>query len=392
MSDDRRHRIEVLDVLRGIAILGTLGTNIWIFTNPDGAAALPGTSADPGSVAGQVERTLLFLANGKFLALLTIMFGIGLELQYRSARRRGARWPGWYLWRTALLFAEGLAHYVLIFEYDVLMGYAVIAAVVALLVRRSDRVIRRWMVAMGTLHVAMVGALTALLSGASIAAPRTALYTTGSWTDQVLNRLLQAPVYRAEVVLIIPMGIVLFGAGILLLRAGVFDPTERAARLRSRLLLLGAVALPVNLLTSQAGQALFAVDRYLLPPLVALGILAGTTSLLLRPRARSGVLRGALRSVGRTALSCYVFQNLVAGVLCYGWGFGLAARLDEARPWWVVGAWLAISALFMTLATWWLRRAERGPLELLWHRAYLAPQQTSSEAADRDKPGAFRVR
>lgn len=392
MSNDRRHRIEVLDVLRGIAILGTLGTNIWIFTNPDGPAALPGASADPGSVAGMVERTLLFLANGKFLALLTIMFGIGLELQYRSARRRGARWPGWYLWRTALLFAEGLAHYVLIFEYDVLMGYAVIAAVVALLVRRSDRVIRRWMIAMGTLHVAMIGALTVLLSGVSTATPRTSLYTAGAWTDQVLNRLLQAPVYRAEVVLIIPMGIVLFGAGVLLLRAGVFDDTERAARLRSRLLLLGATALPMNLVTSQAGQALFAVDRYLLPPLVALGILAGTTSLLLRMRARPGVLRGALVSVGRTALSCYVFQNLVAGVLCYGWGFGLAARLDEARPWWVVGAWLAIGALFMALATWWLRRSERGPLELLWHRAYVAPQQTSRVAADRDKAGTRRVR
>jgi uncharacterized protein len=57
--------------------------------------------------------------NGKFLALL---FGIGLELQYQSARRRGTPWPGWYLWRAALLFVEGLLHYLLVFEFDVLMS------------------------------------------------------------------------------------------------------------------------------------------------------------------------------------------------------------------------------------------------------------------------------
>jgi uncharacterized protein len=38
------------------------------------------------------------LANGKFLGMLTLMFGIGLELQRRSARRGapflGVRQPG----------------------------------------------------------------------------------------------------------------------------------------------------------------------------------------------------------------------------------------------------------------------------------------------------------
>lgn len=32
----RPGRIVALDVARGIAILGTLGTNIWIFTDPAG--------------------------------------------------------------------------------------------------------------------------------------------------------------------------------------------------------------------------------------------------------------------------------------------------------------------------------------------------------------------
>src|SRR5215207_4965521 len=73
-------RIGVLDVARGIAILGTLATNIWIFT-------------DPAGIIGYLDRPLptLFngfeeavqtiarqLANGKFLGMLTLMFGVGL--------------------------------------------------------------------------------------------------------------------------------------------------------------------------------------------------------------------------------------------------------------------------------------------------------------------------
>ncbi|WP_184756661.1 DUF418 domain-containing protein [Streptosporangium album] len=56
------------------------------------------------------------------------------------------------------------------------------------------------------------------------------------------------------------------------------------------------------------------------------------------------------------------------------------------RPAWVVAAWAGICALFMTLSTLWLRRFERGPLELIWHRAYLAPQthrMTDDKIVDR---------
>lgn len=35
-----RTRIAALDVARGIAILGTLGTNIWIITDPAGSSAI----------------------------------------------------------------------------------------------------------------------------------------------------------------------------------------------------------------------------------------------------------------------------------------------------------------------------------------------------------------
>lgn len=373
----RGNRIEVLDVLRGAAIAGTLGTNIWIFTNPGGPADLAGALGQ----AGAVESFLRFLANGKFLALLTLLFGVGLELQYRSAVRRGLRWPGRYLWRAALLFAEGLLHYVLVFEYDVLMGYAVTAIVVAYLIGRSDRVVTAWMAAAGSLFLLIVGAGTAaLLSGdGSLESAPGSLFTEGSYLDQVAARIELAGVYRAEAVIIVPLGIVLFLLGARLLRAGVFD--ERGAALRRGLIMAGlGVGLPLNLLTTFAGPGWFLVDRYVLPPLVALGLL-GLIATLVRGDAAPGPLRRGLSNVGRTALSCYVFQNVVASALCYGWGLGLAARLDWLRPWWVPVAWLAICALFTALATLWLRRFSRGPLEAVWQWAYRLPWRSAPAPA-----------
>ncbi|WP_084961280.1 DUF418 domain-containing protein [Thermoactinospora rubra] len=364
-------RIEALDVLRGVAILGTLGTNIWIFTAPGGPADLLGL----GGQSGAVETFLRFLTNGKFLGLLTLLFGVGLEIQYRSAVRKGMRWPGRYLWRAALLLAEGVLHYVLIFEFDVLMGYAVTSMIVAYLIGRSDRVVRAWMIGAGAVHVALVGLLTLamLYGGAQPPEPAgSTLFTQGSWADQVASRLQNPGLYRAELIFIIPMGIVLFLLGSRLLRAGVFEPEGEALRRRLAILGLG-VAAPLNLLTSYAGPAWFAVDRYILPPLVALGLLGLITSIVLRMRGPAGPIRRGLTDVGRTALSCYVFQNLVAGALCYGWGLGLAARLDWLRPWWVPLLWALICVSFMILASLWLRRFSRGPVELAWQWAYAAP-------------------
>ncbi|MGV9379024.1 DUF418 domain-containing protein [Nonomuraea sp. NPDC003707] len=360
-------RIDALDVLRGVAIMGTLGTNIWIFTAPGGSAEF----LQFGGGAGVVETFLRFLSNGKFLGLLTLLFGVGLELQYRSAVRRGLTWPGRYLWRATLLFVEGALHYVLVFEFDVLMGYAITSMIVAYLVGRSRRAVTAWMVAAGAVHVAMVTLITAALM-AGPAGGGTPIYPQDGWLDQVAFRLRHVAVFRAELVFIIPMGIVLFLLGARLLRAGVFE--EDGAGLRRKLIVIGlGVGVPLNLATSFAGPAWFAVDRYLMAPLVALGLLGLITSIVLGMRGAPGVLRRGITDVGRTALSCYVFQNLAASVLCYGWGLGLAGRFDGLRPWWVPVAWAGICVLFMVLSSLWLRRFGRGPLELAWQWAYQAP-------------------
>jgi uncharacterized protein len=366
-----RSRIDALDVLRGVAILGTFGTNVWLFAEPGGPAAWISTAFTEGD---PLETALRTLTNGKFLALLTLLFGVGIELQYRSAVRRGDRWPGRYPVRAAILFVEGLVHYVLVFEFDVLMGYAIASFLVAYLVGRSDRAVRAWAGAVGAVYVVVLLAVTALLvvtpdADASGSAPDPAL--TASWPRQVLLRLEYATLFRAELVLIVPSAVVLFLAGSRLVRAGAF--TEAGAPIRRRLMVAGlGVGVPLNALTAAAGPDWFLVDRYLAPPLVALGLLGLGTTLVQRARRGPGPIRRGLTAVGRTALSGYVLQNLLAAVLCYGWGLGLAERFAGAGPWFVLALWSGVSGLLLVAAPLWLRHADRGPLELLVHRITFA--------------------
>ncbi|MFC7546485.1 DUF418 domain-containing protein [Plantactinospora sp. GCM10030261] len=368
----RSSRLVLLDVLRGVAILGTLATNVWVFAHPDGEYALV---ADAGAIApladSLAETVLRFLANGKFLAMLTILFGVGLAIQHRSAVRRGERWPGRYPRRALLLFAEGTLHYLLIFAYDVLMGYAVTALLVAWLLGRSSRVRNAAMWLAGGVHLTLMLLGTAAL----LAAPASAstwtvdenLLRTDSYLNQVWIRLEHAGLLRAEPIFAFGLLVFLFLLGVRLFRAGAFAPDERGRRLRRRLLWVGlAIGLPLNIASTVAGPDLVLVDRYVLPPLVTLGYL-GLIGTILDRIARPGPVSTSLAALGRTALSGYVLQNLLCAILCYGWGVGLATS-SLPRPWWVLGLWFTVSVALVVLARVWLRRFDHGPLEAVQRR------------------------
>ncbi|MFJ8534184.1 DUF418 domain-containing protein [Streptomyces sp. NPDC093591] len=360
-------RLPLLDVLRGAAILGTLMTNVWIFTGPGAEWG----ALESGSSTDAVECVFSVLANGKFLSLLTILFGVGLAIQYASAARRGQPWPGRYRWRALFLFAEGTVHFVLVFAWDVLMGYAVTALLVAWLLTRSERAQRRVMWWAAGAHLTVIGLLTAVLvlsggdgdTGGTVSREVVDLYAHGDYLDQIAFRLENAIALRMEPVLTFFLLVFLFLLGVRLFRAGAFGADEPGRRLRARLLAWGlGLGLPLNVAAVLAGPDLFLLARYGTAPLLALGYIGLIGALVDRVR-RPGPLMTGLTSVGRTALSGYVLQNVLCVLVSYGIGLGLAERLGDTGPWWVVGLWAAVCAVLMVGSTLWLRRFSAGPLE-----------------------------
>lgn len=378
-------RVAALDVLRGIAILGTLGTNIWIFTNVEGLLGYIGQVDQPSGAMLWVERFLQQLAQGKFLGLLTIMFGIGLAIQQRSAGRAGRPWPGKYPWRAILLFVDGTLHFLLFTEFDVLMGYALTGLVVAFILATSRTAQRRWLITTASIHLTML----ALLAVAILAAPQQDSapakpldpnpYAEGSFWDLVAFRWDHLLTFRLEPIFIFPMSIALFLVGARLFNAGLFEAT--GGRIRKRLMIIGAIAAPLDLVVGMVGGDLILFTRYGLAPFVSLGLLGLVAEFYAR-RPAPGFFGRRFGEVGRMALSCYILQNVVASSICYGWGLGLAAQVSpNARVPFTIAVYIVTAALMLVFAHLWLRRFERGPVEWLWQVSYRTLAERKSTAA-----------
>lgn len=371
MMETQHQRIRLLDILRGFAILGTLGTNIWIFAHLGDLSFITTFNQSGWWESNDLLRMIvLFLVNGKLLGLLTIMFGVGMELKYRQAMRRGKPWPGVYIWVVLFLFMEGLLHFIFVMEYDILMSYAVTALISAFIVKGGERWIKRTMALIGSLHATFMLAILALFLavGGNISfgsdSGVVALYQSGTWLEQVQYRLSHFLVLRLEAIFTIPMNIFLFLLGVRLMRAGAFAPDEKGKKIRARLLAIGLyLGLPLNLLIFVPGGAFDLTVRYLFAPLLSLGYIALIGKMIQYTKWNG--LWHLLENAGKMSLSCYVMQNIIASCIFYGWGLGLGGRLDS---WAILFIWLALSALQLTFASLWLRYCKLGPMEAVRRR------------------------
>src|SRR5262245_20696334 len=79
-----QERIEVLDILRGVAILGILIVNLNMrgFSMPEG---LPAHELWPNMVDRTVETLILFFADQQFITLFAFLFGLGVVEQMKRA-------------------------------------------------------------------------------------------------------------------------------------------------------------------------------------------------------------------------------------------------------------------------------------------------------------------
>lgn len=380
-----RGRVPALDVLRGIAILGTLASNIWIFTAAIGSASAEQT--------GLLHAISSWVPNGKFLGLLTIMFGIGLEIQRQSARRAGKRWPGKYPWRALLLFVDGVLNYILVVQFDVLRAYAVVGVLVAFLLLTSEK-IQWWLIgAFLTAHFAVL-TLPGLLVGNSGSEDATVeaggfdelkgrlpdgsnarpMDFGQSWWDSVVFNVKNLGFgfgFDSEFFTILLMGTALFLLGAKLYRIGIF--TESRRRLRLWLIAIGfGIALPLDYILGMTSvllvPGLHGLSRYGTAFVVALGILALVAEYVDR-RGQIGVPGRLMSYVGQMALSCYLLQNIL-GVIAQRMIFNQPVFQNVDPTLGTYAAFLLIAAILIVFSWAWLQRFSRGPFELVWNWTY----------------------
>ncbi len=117
-------RIEALDVVRGFALLGIFLMNIEYFNRTIG-------SIDQGMPRGLTGLDwfaswfIAYFVQGKFWTIFSLLFGMGFAVMMTRAAQAGREFKLVYLRRVLALGVFGAAHFVLLWEGDILFSYAV---------------------------------------------------------------------------------------------------------------------------------------------------------------------------------------------------------------------------------------------------------------------------
>lgn len=417
---DTHPRQRLLDVLRGTAILGTLLTNVWCFVwivYLNAAMPQPTTLAEAGEafdtappggpivwLAGGCE----LLANGKFLAMLAIVLGIGLQLSQMRAVEKGQPWLDGALRRYAVLLLLGVAHYLLVFEWDILFTYGLAALAAVFAVRCGTRGLLVATLAAGALFFVWVaGWLSMGVSGQDLSwfqwEELRKQYAETSYLHQVQYRFDRLSGFALGSATGVPGAMLLILLGAWMARFGVFATPSRQPEVRAALAWAGlGVALPLTALVqfsvfdsiwpwlfgSYTVEDFYAptnfgygTSRYLLAPLVGLGYMAAISIAV--ERGWSGGVVTRLGEVGRVPLTCYVLQNVLVASVYLGWGLGMVPTSSGLS---VAGVLVATWATLLGVA--WLAAERRreggsglGPLEWLWRAISGLPRRGDGSSA-----------
>jgi uncharacterized protein len=382
-------RIDAIDVLRGLALLGVVAMNVvTIFRVSIFERFLfPKPPLSFSSIDSAVETILMLAVDLKALALFSLLFGAGLAIQFERLARSERR-TSLLLRRLAVLLAFGLIHLCLIWNGDILTEYALAGFIVLPFLFGP-----RWLLAVAAL--ASLGLYlemqvfpppglwpgTAAITQDVTDANR--IYATGSFLDVLAFRLREIPLFAALHVYIFPRTIGLFLLGAFAWRTGILRNPSRhllfliaatCIGLGAALILCHAGGLIAS--GSIAGGRIRALAEPLGTILLALGY--GAAIIGIANLASGKRLLGWAAPLGRMAFTNYLAQSVILGWIFYGYGLGLFGRLGVTSA---LAIGLAVYFVQVPFSAWWLSRYRYGPVEWLWRTLMYGAAQPMRQTA-----------
>ena len=414
MASVNAQRVQSLDVVRGVAVLGILLLNIVSFGMPEAAYFNP--RAYGGSHGADLAAYLInfVLFDGKMRGLFSFLFGASMLLIVERAEASGRNPALVHFSRMGWLLVFGLAHLWLVWRGDILAHYALVGMLAfalrglkpaQMLPLAVMLVIANTLIFTG-MPISVLAAqrpaanaaeaadnarqLHDLISGFGVPAPaeiahELALYR-GGYVEIVRERfaeLAYSPLaifalFGCETLAYMLFGMAAFRTGML---TGAWD---RRRYLRWLLVCWG-IALPAYIALAaylvHADFSLFAVTlavMALATPIRPL-MIAGWACLILLLAKSGGVLTTRLAAAGRMAFTNYLATSLLCSTFFNGYGFGWFGYLSRWQLYLVV---LAVWALILLWSKPWLEHFRYGPFEWLWRslaRARLQPIRGGAE-------------
>lgn len=382
----QKERIHALDFIRGIAVLAMLVANVpWHL----GSSMSRVHEADVTSVAAWLFQYLII--DQRFMPLFCMLFGAGILLLYPGPTV-SASFKKYYLWRMTLLLVIGILHAYVLWPGDILITYAVCGPLLLLFHKSSVRTLLTVGIVLKTVDL-IFGEWPALYSNTIEYAlfswwvdygdaPSTALQAyQGSYLDLFhynawRNQFLQwtaLPYFRMWNALgFMLIGMAFYKQGILQGkkdRSFYWKMTRTAFFISAPLIVYGVFAriginstvgpylgfteeLPLRNITFRSGCAILSLS--------VLGLLH-----LIYPHL-SGMVKSACESVGRMALSNYIFQSLFFLILAHGLQWVTFDSLDHDA---MLALVLIASICQIGISRIWLKTFKQGPIETIWRKA-----------------------
>ncbi len=400
-------RIVSMDVVRGLALLGILISNMIYFSQPYGIngwrSELWFSSADKFA-----DWISMIFIEGKFYPIFSMLFGMGVSMQMDRASSRGLDFKVVYLRRLYVLMGFGVLHGIMLWEGDVLLAYALCGLLLLLFRGRNPKTLLFWaagIMVIPAFLLLFIGLVLHLFSGhpelqsamsesyAGDEETRSEMFrvfVNGSYADVVFYRLKEMVFMILLTLFYAPLYLGLFLIGMWAGQKGILVEVQNHSRLLLRMLLIcGAVGLIGNLLGAwlqmdgieESNYGLMLIGNgitSIIGPVLALAYISGL-ALLIHYRSSWTGLFAPLAAVGRMALTNYLAQSLIATTIFYGYGFGLGGSVGRMG---VIGISLMIFAAQILFSVCWLKFYRYGPMEWLWRSLTYGKRQSMGMEKD----------
>ena len=378
-------RFQILDVLRGFALVGVLIANMayhsgYWFLSPEKQEVLAHYTLGEYILWG-----IHFITEGKFYSIFSLLFGIGFGLQLQRTIAQNTRFIGRFSRRLFILMCIGLTHAFLFFVGDILVTYAVLGFVLILFRNCSDKTLLRLVFVLPIIPVLQYGIswymaqgtpATGDVAGMEMFEQIILTYQSGTFLEIIQTNIFgtffgRYPdlIFTGRLFKVFAM----FLLGYYLAKNRWFtDLNLRKAQLKKILICCAVIGIPCNLIMAHmmtTGAYYAMAPTGIIEPIVyaygvpALGMCyaCGIALLYIKPLWQKRL--NLLAPFGRMALSNYLGQSVLCGFIFQGYGFGLFAQLS---PVYFTLIGIGILVLQIGWSHWWLSRYQFGPAEWLW--------------------------
>ena len=382
-SDKPNTRIDVADILRGIAIAGIIlihfieHLNFYSFPEP--------SSAFWAKMNQAVWDSTFFLLAGKMYAIFAMLFGLSFFIQHDNQAQRGVDFRPRFFWRMILLMFFGLFD-LMFYNGDILFIYAVCGVLVIPFIRASNKVLVITALFLMMQPVELFYIFKGICDPSTLPLDLGSAKCYGAIYDATANGSLW-DVHIAGVRYGLPANILwaiengrmtqtvcFFLFGILLGRKRLFYNEGNNLIIWKKVLRGALIAfvflLPAYYLLPKAtdirciSNSLNVMLNMWKNVSMMLMIVSGVTLLYYNTSAKNWLIK--IAPYGKMSLTNYLTQSIFGGMLFYGWGYGLYQYCGHTASFMMGVGFIIIQFMF---CTWWSRYHKRGPFEEIWNQA-----------------------